>query len=137
MLQKALYLVSLLSSSARSYLDTNKQRVFRPVLEVADVETRLGLAGRDVDPVFQHSWRHHAGFVWDLVKAGSIGFVEGAVEHVGLFFVDEKAGAQRFIVYARASNRHFAKLPSGPLLTGEVSVMSNFRERLRTLKIGL
>ena len=46
-------------------------------------------------------------FVRDLVKAGSVGFVETAVEHVCLFFVAKMAGAQRFIVDARARNRHF------------------------------
>mgnify|MGYP000913042800 CR=1 FL=1 len=83
------------------------------------METRLGLAGRYVDPVFQQSRRHYVGFISDLVRAGSVGFVEDAVEHVGLFFVAKKAGAQRFIIDARASNRHFLKPPSGPLLTGE------------------
>ena len=87
MRQKAPYFVSLLSSSARSYLDTSQQRMLRPVSEVADIETRLGLAGRHVDPVFQHSRRHYVGFVRDLVEAASVGFVEGAVEHVGCFFV--------------------------------------------------
>ena len=60
---KAIYFVSLLSSSARSYLDTCKQRMLRPVSEVADMEARVGTAGRYVDPVFQHSQRHHVGFV--------------------------------------------------------------------------
>ena len=59
---KALYLVSLLSSSARSYLDTYEQRTFRPVAEVADMETRLGPVVF-VDPVFQHSRCHYVGFV--------------------------------------------------------------------------
>ena len=59
------------------------------------------------------------GFVRVMVKAGSIGFVEDAVEHVGLFFVAKKAGAQRFTIDARASNRHFLKPPSGPLVTKE------------------
>ena len=40
------------------------------------------------------------GFVRDL-KAGSVGFVEAALEHVGLFFVAKKAGAQRFFFDAR------------------------------------
>ena len=40
-------------------------------------------------------------------KASSVGFVEDAVQHVGLFFVAQKAGGQRFIVDVRASNRHF------------------------------
>ena len=35
-----------LSSSARSYVDAHKQRMLRPVPEVADVETRLVPAGR-------------------------------------------------------------------------------------------
>ena len=61
-------------------------------------------AGRYVDPVFQHSWRHCVGFIRDLVKDGSVGFVETAAEHVGLFLVAKQAGAQRFIIDARASN---------------------------------
>ena len=64
------------------------------------METRLGPAGRYVDPVFQHSRRHYVGFIRDLVKAGLVGFVQDAVEHVGLFIVAEKAGAQRFIIDA-------------------------------------
>ena len=87
--------------------------MLHPVSEVAEMETRLGPTGRYVDPVFQDSRRHFAGFVRDLVKAGSVRFVEAAVEHVGLF------GAQRFIVDARASNRHFVIALSGPLLAGE------------------
>ena len=55
---KAPDLVSLLSSSSRSYLDPYKERMLRPVSEVADMETWLGLVGRYVDPVFQHSRRH-------------------------------------------------------------------------------
>ena len=47
----------------------------------------LRLAGRYVDPVFQHSQRHFVGLVRDLVTAGSVDFVEDAVEHVGLFLV--------------------------------------------------
>ena len=35
------------------------------------------------------------------------------------FFVAKKAGVQRFIIDARASNRHFLKPPSGPLVTSE------------------
>ena len=49
------------------------------------METQLGPAGRHVDPVFQHSRRQYVGFVRDQVKAGSVGFVEALVEHVGLF----------------------------------------------------
>ena len=48
-------LVSLLRSSARSYLDASKQRMFGPVSDVADIETQLGPGGLHVDPVFQHS----------------------------------------------------------------------------------
>ena len=113
---KAPNLVRLLSSSARSFLDTSKQRMLRPVSEVADMETRLGPAGRHVDPVFQHSWRRYVGFNRDLVKAGSVGFAGTAVAHIGLFFVAKNAGVQRFIIDARASNRHFLNPPSGPLV---------------------
>ena len=47
------------------------------------METGLGPTGRDADPVFQHSRRHPVGFVRDLVKTGSVGFVQDADEHVG------------------------------------------------------
>ena len=50
---------------------------------------------------------NYKGFVRDLVEASSVGFVERATKHVGLFFVAKKAGAQRFIIDARASNHHF------------------------------
>ena len=46
-------------------------------------------------------------------------FLQAAVEHVGLFFVAKKAGAQRCNIDARASNRHFLNPLSGPLLTEE------------------
>ena len=49
---KAPKLVSLLSGSASSYLETYKQRTLRPVSEVADMETWLGPAGRYLDRVF-------------------------------------------------------------------------------------
>ena len=132
---KAHYLVSLPSSSARSYLDSCKQRMLRFVSEVDDTETWLGPASHFVDPVFQHSPRHNMGFVHDLVEAGSIGFVEDAIELVDFLFVAKKAGAQRFIVDALASNRHFSEPPSGPLRTGDGLVMSNFR--VKTLKLCL
>ena len=92
MLRKLLTFVSLLSSSARSYLDTNKQRMLRPVSEVADTETRLGPAVWYVDLLFQHSRRHSVGVVRDLVKAGSVGFVGTAVEHIGLFLLPRRLG---------------------------------------------
>ena len=53
--------------------------MLRAVSEVADVETRLGPAGRYVGPVFQHRRPHYVGFISDLVKAGSVGLVETAV----------------------------------------------------------
>ena len=119
--QKLLILtsVSLLSSSARLFLETYKQRLLRPVCEADGMEARLGLACRYVDPVFQHCRRHYKGFICDVEKAGSVGFVETAVVHIGLFIVAAKAGAQRFIIDARASNRHFLNFPSGHLLTRE------------------
>ena len=79
--------------------------MLRPVSEVA---------GRHLDSVLQHSWRHFVGFVRDLVKATSVGFVEDAVEHVGLLFVAKKVGTRRFMVDARASDRYFLTPPSGP-----------------------
>ena len=117
---KARHLGSLLSSSARTYLDASKQRMLRPVSEVADMETRLGPAGRHVDLVLQHSWRQHVGFVRDLVKAGSVAFVEDAVEHVGLFFVAKK-GWRHLGLWSQVTD----------LAT------SNFMERRRTLITGL
>ena len=83
---------------------------------------------RYVDPVF-HSRGHCVGFIRDPVKAGSVGFVGTAFEHVFLFFVAKKAGAQRFIIDARASNRHFLR-PSGPLLTGEGLCHAEFQGAL-------
>ena len=77
--------------------------MLRLVSELADLEARLGPAGRFV---FQHSRRHYVGFIRDIMMAGSVGFVQTAVEHVGLFSVAKKAMAQRFIIDARASNRH-------------------------------
>ena len=47
------------------------------------------------------------GFIRDRERAGSVGFVEMAVVHLGLFFVAKKAEAQRFIVGPRANNRVF------------------------------
>ena len=58
---KGLYLMSVLSSSARSYLDAKMQRMRRPVSEFADMGTRMGPAGRDIHPVFQHSRRDFVG----------------------------------------------------------------------------
>ena len=75
---------------------------------------------RYIDPVFHSRCDCVVFYFRDLVKVGSVRFVETAVEHVGLFFVAKKAGAQRFIIDARASNRHFfLRPPSGPLLTVE------------------
>ena len=62
--------------------------------EVGDMEARLGPAGRHVDPLLLHSRRHYVGFIRDLVKTGSVGFVEAAVEHVGLFFVAKGWGPE-------------------------------------------
>ena len=68
------------------------------------------------------------GFVQHLVNDGSIGFVEDGVEHVGLFFVANKAGAQRFTIDGRASNRHFLRPPAGPLLSGDGLCHVEFQE---------
>ena len=77
------------------------------------------------------------GFIRDLTTAGSAGFVETTVEHVGLLFMAKRAAAQRLTIDAGARNRHFLNPPSGPLPTSKNSTMSNYRERLKTLKIGL
>ena len=92
-------------------MDTYKQRTLRTVSEVADIETRLGPARRFVDPVFQHSWRH---YVCVLVKAGSVKFV---------------AGAQRFIIDARASNQHCSN-PFGDFCLQEKVFSMLFQESL-------
>ena len=131
---KAPCFVSLLRSSARSNLDASKQRMLRPVSDVADTETQLGPASRCVDPVFQHIRRHYASFVRDLMKGGSVEFVEDAVEHIGLFFVAKKAGAQRFIIDACASNRHFFYFF---FWTVAHFARSNLRRCPKTLRTGL
>ena len=65
-----------------------------PVSEVADMEARLGRAGRCVDPVFQHSRRYNVGVLRVLMKAGFVGFIETAVEHVDLFRGQEGWGSK-------------------------------------------
>ena len=65
-------------------MDTCKQRVLPLVSEVALMEARLGPVGRYGHPFFQHSQGHFVGFIRDLEKAGSVGFVRTAEEHVGL-----------------------------------------------------
>ena len=106
------------------------QRVLRPVSEVADMQNRLGLVSRFVDPGFQHRRRHYVGFVRDMVKAGSVWFVETAVEHVGLLFVAKEAAAQRFIIDVCASNRHFSRPPSGLVIAGEGVCLVEFQGAL-------
>ena len=72
--------------------------MLRPVSEVAVLKPGWDWPGRYLDPVFQHSRHHHVGLIRDLVMAASVGFVETAIEHVGVFFVAQKAGAQSFII---------------------------------------
>ena len=109
---KASDLLSLMSSSARLYLDTHKQCVLRSVSDVAHMEkSRWVPVGRYVDPVFKHSRRHNVGFIREKEKAGSVGFVETAEELFGLCYVAKKAGAQRFIIDAPAVNRHVFRIP--------------------------
>ena len=104
--------LSLWSSSARLYLDTFYKRV------CFALNLWLLTSSRYVNMIFKHIRRHNAGFIRDLAKAGSVGFVETAVEQVGLFCVAMKAGAQRFIIDARASIQHLLNPLSRPLLTG-------------------
>ena len=68
--------------------------MLRPVSEVADIETQSGPATWYIDPVLRQCRQHYVGFVRDLVKADSVDFIADAVEHVGLFFVAKKAGAE-------------------------------------------
>ena len=89
---KAHDFVSLLSSSARSYPDEYMQRMFRPDSEFADMQTQPRPTDRYINQILQHNRHHNVGFIRDMVKAASVGFVETAVGHVGLFFVAKKAG---------------------------------------------
>ena len=77
---KAFYLGSSLSCATPSSLDVCKQRMLRPVSEVADMETWLGPAGRYVDAVIWHSRRHYVVYIRDMVRASPVVFVETAVE---------------------------------------------------------
>ena len=74
------------------------------------METLWLLVGRYVDPVFQHSKRHFVGFVRHLVKSGSVGVVEGAVE------------------------RSIFRCQEGWSSCGSILIMSKFRVRRRTLR---
>ena len=85
--------------------------MLRPVSEVADIGT--GRPSRRSS--FPGQPATQGGFGSRSFESGSVEFVEDAVEHGGLFFFDKKAGAQRFIIDARANHRHFVR----PLLTGE------------------
>ena len=103
----ALALLSLLSSSARSYLDTYQQGMLRTVAEVADTEARLRLAGCYIDSIFQYSRRRFLARLWST----SVSFAAKIVD-------------------VRASGRYLLDLPSGPLLTGRVFPMLNFKNFL-------
>ena len=63
-----------------SLIDACKQRMLRPVSEVADTDTWLGAAGRYVDAVLWHSRRHYVVYIRDMVRAGPVIFVETVVE---------------------------------------------------------
>ena len=52
------------------------------------------------------------------------------LKNVGLSFVAKKAGAQRFIFNARASNQHFFKTSPASCSQARDFATSNFRERL-------
>ena len=116
---KAGYLGSLLRSSGRSYLDACKQRVLRPVSEVADIEARLEPAGRKVDPVFRHSLRHYVGFIRDFVKAGSAGLPKMLLTRWSLLICQGGLLLRGLLVMRVTTIDIFLRLPSGLLLTGE------------------
>ena len=58
------------------------------------------------------------------------------MEHVGLFFVAKKAGAQRFIIDMRAGKWHLLNPLLDRCSQGRVFAMLNFRGRLKTLETG-
>ena len=72
----------------------------------------------------------YVGFIRDLVNAGSVDFVEDTVEHVGLFVVAKKAGAQRFIGHARPKQSTCLRPPACILFTGEGLCHVEFHEPL-------
>ena len=112
--------------------------MLRPVSDVTDMKTQLGPAGRYVDPVYQHSQRHHVGFIREQVKAGCVGFIETAVEHVGLFFRCQEDWGSK--VYHRCSCKQptfFEPSIRTVAHRGWDSATSNFQERLRRLRTGL
>ena len=116
--RKALDHLSLSSSSARSSRPEHVQAACASALFPRLLTWGPGWS-RPLGTLIQSSRksrRQHVGFICNLVKAGSVGFVEDAVEHVDLFLVAKKAGAWRFINDARASNRHFLNPSAGPLL---------------------
>ena len=59
---------------------------------VHDMEARLGLAGRCVVPVFQHSRRHCVGFIRDLVKTVSVGLLKRLLNTLVSFSLPRKLG---------------------------------------------
>ena len=99
--------VSLLSSSVCSYLDAYKQRMLRPV---SGLLTWKNDWDRPVVTLILFSGtalRHFVGFVRDLVKAGSVWFVEAAVEHVGKDCYTLAGSADSpLVVYTIAARKH-------------------------------
>ena len=91
--------------------------MLRPSAEVADQKERLDLPL--IDPVFQHSRRHHVGFIRDLTRSSFVDFVESVLKRVWHFSLAKKAGAQRLNIGTRASDRHFLAPALGPLLAGD------------------
>ena len=79
--------------------------MFRPVSELADMETRMGLAGLNVDPVFQHSRR------WGLLKR--------LLKTLVSFSLPRRLGLRGSLLMRVQATDIFFRPPSGPLLTGE------------------
>ena len=97
---------------------------------VADAAIWLEQAGRHVDPLFQYNWRCHVDLINYLVKAGSVGFIQKAVDILVFFHETKKTRAQKFINDVRARLTFFES---------SVWTVAHKRtlERLRTLRSGL
>ena len=65
--------------------------MLRPSAEVADKKERLDLPL--IDPVFQHSRRHHVGFIRDLTRSSFVDFVESVLKARLAFLFGQEGGS--------------------------------------------
>ena len=111
--------------------------MLRPVSEVADLDP-----GWDRPVVTLIQFSSTAGvtmLVLSVIWSRPVpsGLLERLSNTFFFFFVAKKAGAQRFIVDARVSNRQYLSPPLNRCSQERDTAMSNFIVRLRTLKTGL